>query len=351
MAPKKSARTVQKHKDISDMDVEGMIAAVKEAAERAPNQEAAKAMKKHLGKALRDKIEQLEAVCEAEFEREMAQLREMRRNLPSAVANLTIGQIRDAGGYFGPDADGNACFEIPAHLYRPASSAADPSETENKVVASAKKMIQQQMTHSKRMSKRTRSVMGTPGSVIKSKVPKLAAPAGATAIRHSVRQSTRTLRSTVKGGKKSNASQSSVSASFLSSTEEPAKGSQKGQNRKPRETEFEDALQDGFTSSQDTAVKGKKKTTRSSKKETSEASASTATGAATANTTLTGTPVDEVQKQLLNMSIANPRTPTGKHRILPKPVRLPKDNEPVVTIHVSKDGTPLLISKKQLDQQ
>lgn len=332
------------------MDVYGMIAAVKEAAERSTNQEAAKAMKKQVAKTLRDKIEQLEAVCEAEFEREMAMLREMRRNLPSSVANLTIGQIREAGGYFGPDEKGNACFEIPAHLYRPASSAADPSETEKTVVASAKKMIQIQ-TQSKRMSKRTRSVLGTPGSTVKSKVPKLQA---ATAVRHSVRQSTRTLRSTVKGKKNSNASQSSVSASFLSSTEEPTKGSQKStQNKNPRETQFEDAL-DGFASSQETAVKesavkGKKKTTRNSKTKTPEAvSASAATGAATANTTVTGTAVDEVQQQLMNMSIANPRTPTGKHRILSKPVRLPKENEPVVTIHVSKDGTPLLISKKQL---
>ena len=347
MAGKKNTRTMRKNMDISDMDMEGLVHAVKEAAAAAPDQEKAKAFKKQMSRMFLDKLEEMEAVCEAEFERELAQLRELRRNLPSAVSSLTIGEIRGAGGYYGPDPEGNVCFKIPAQLYR--KTAAEPTKTEKTVVASAKKMIEQQQQQ-KRMSKRTRTVNPhTPGSVVKTKVPKLmhAGPMTSEAATASTRQSVRILRSAIKSTKGSSSSNSS--GCLLSSTEEGnKKGSKKG-SETARETEFEDAL-DGFSSQPETSAvaasarKGKKSSHRNKGEKEAAAHCTTTTGAATASAVVNSTFVmAEVQEKLMDMSIANPRTPQGQNRLLPKQVRLAKDNESIITLHVSKDGTPLLV--------
>lgn len=347
MAGKKNTRTMRKNMDISDMDFDGLVNAVKEAAAKAPDQEAAKSMKKQMGKMILTKLEEMEAVCEAEYERELAMLREMRRNLPSAVATLTIGQIRDAGGYYGPDKDGHVTFKIPSHLYR--MTASEPTKTEKTVVASAQKIIDSHNSHrSKRMSKRTRTVNpNTPGSMVKTKVPKLMDKTG-TPVMTGTRQSARIRRTKP-------ATSSTNSSLLMSSTEEQGfKGSQTmmNMNKPARETEFQDAL-DGFASgasqSADATAKKTARKKTSKRKEEGGESELPATGAASANLTMntmtTTAEVHDVQVKLHDMSIANPRTPQGQHRLLPKPVRLAKDDEAVVTIHVSKDGTPLLLKK------
>ena len=78
----------------------------------------AKEMRKQAYQLMSEKLEELQEFCRQKGKELAHKLPEIRRQMPSKMQHLTIGQVYDAGGRLSVDSTGSISLSVPSSLYR-----------------------------------------------------------------------------------------------------------------------------------------------------------------------------------------------------------------------------------------
>ena len=290
----------------------------------ASRSERAASLKQRLVDDWRKKHEEFESLVKQTIEGSNVRLTAFRMQIPADVGNLTIGQIREAGGSCEVNGKGDYEISVPGLLYL---KEFHKSNSHSKLVESAKKNV-----HNLSASK-------TKTTAKRLRVPSVGRPSPSTSTRHKIQRTqpqpspapldvgntSMMLRSTVrKTERQTNAAPTITKAKRTARTT-----TQSIMHSTMLEPGMSKSASSSASSMPPPSTTHVLKHTPGSKKSQEEQKRSNST---------------DIEVGIENLSLINPKTPSG-NRLFKKPPRRMKPDEQIVIC--SKAGTPLLADEKK----
>ena len=257
------------------------------------------------------------AVCEQFIQERTKSIQNVFAQLPANVRAMTVGQIRSAGGHFQVDKDGLVQIMVPKKLRD--SDGQGNSQPSEPLASSRKLNSKLDSLLSQKTSKRSRvPVTATPSEVsTRKKTARIQPSPGLNGTTRMVTRNTaRKAALTLVRMAPPAPSSATVVKSLRDSSATGVKCRRNGST-----------IRDGSTIFHSTMLEP---------------------GMSTACSKSVSTSKEEdacLSEGMNNLSLVNPKTPGGRHRLFKKPPRKMEPHEEV--IFCSKNGTPLLVEKKK----